>query len=91
MASWKGTAWVKAASDKANAVNRRRAAQFAVNVLPIIRAIEASGVIGYSAIARELNARGIPSARGGVWHATTVRNIILRGANVGDQPIVSTP
>jgi hypothetical protein len=76
MASWKGAAWVKAASDKANAVNRQRAAQFAADVLPIIRDIEGSGVVGYSAIARELNARGIHSARGGVWHATVVRNIM---------------
>jgi recombinase len=78
MASWKGAAWAKAASEKANAIQRQRAAQFAADVLPIIRAIEESGGSGYSAIARALNARGIPSARGGVWHATAVRNIILR-------------
>jgi hypothetical protein len=28
-------------------------------------------------IAAELNARGIKTARGGKWYATTVRNIIL--------------
>jgi hypothetical protein len=32
----------------------------------------------YAAIADALNARGIRTARGGEWHSTTVRNILLR-------------
>jgi hypothetical protein len=30
------------------------------------------------AIAEALNARGIPTARGGEWHAMTVRNVLAR-------------
>ena len=30
------------------------------------------------AVADALNARGIPTARGGQWHATTVKNILAR-------------
>ena len=49
-----------------------------INVLPIIRQIEASGVRGHRAIAAALNARGVRTARGGDWHATTVRNLMVR-------------
>lgn len=63
---------------KAAETNRRAADAFAANVLPIIREIEASGATDYRAIAAALNARGIRTARGGQWHATTVRNLMLR-------------
>jgi hypothetical protein len=33
-------------------------------------------VRSYRAIAGALNARGIPAARGGGWHDTTVRNVL---------------
>jgi DNA invertase Pin-like site-specific DNA recombinase len=56
--------------------NRIAADAFARNVLPVIREIQASGVRGYRAIAGALNARGIPTARGGDWYATTVRNAL---------------
>jgi hypothetical protein len=57
---------------------RAAAGAFASNTLPIIRQIEASGVSGLRAIAAALNARGIRTARGGGWHATTVRNMLAR-------------
>jgi hypothetical protein len=47
-------------------------------VLPIIRRLEAAGATGYRAIAAALNARGVRTARGGEWHATTVRNLVHR-------------
>ena len=47
---------------KAADSNRRIAAAFAANVLPVIRQIDASGVTGHKAIAAALGARGI---RGG--------------------------
>jgi hypothetical protein len=43
---------------------------------PIIREIQASGVRSYRAIAGALNARGIPTALGGDWHDSTVRNAL---------------
>jgi DNA invertase Pin-like site-specific DNA recombinase len=67
-----------AAQEKGAASNRAAAAAFASNAIPIIRQIEASGVSGYHGIADALNARGIRTARGGAWYASTVRNMLLR-------------
>jgi DNA invertase Pin-like site-specific DNA recombinase len=58
--------------------SRRIGAGFAANVLPVMQQIRAAGATSYAAIADALNARGIGTARGGEWHATTVRNILLR-------------
>jgi Recombinase len=69
------------ASAKGADANRAAADAFAANVLPVVRQIEASGVKGSRAIAAALNARGVRTARGGEWHATTVRN--LMGREVG--------
>ena len=52
---------------------------FAANVLPIVRQIQASGVTTFRAIAAALNNRGVRTARGGVWHDSTVRNLLARG------------
>jgi DNA invertase Pin-like site-specific DNA recombinase len=66
------------ASAKGATANRAAADAFAANVLPIIRQVEAAGATGYRAIAAALNARGVRTARGGEWHATTVRNLMTR-------------
>ena len=63
---------------RAHAANRAAADQFASNVLPTVREIQASGAISFAAIAKALNARGARTARGGAWHATTVRNLLAR-------------
>jgi DNA invertase Pin-like site-specific DNA recombinase len=47
-------------------------------VLPVVEAIRGEGITTLLGIAGELNARGILTARGGRWYATTVRNL-LRG------------
>ena len=65
------TAHVKGAE-----ANRTAADAFARNVLPVIREIQKSGVRSFRAIAAALNARGIPTARGGQWHDSTVRNVL---------------
>jgi DNA invertase Pin-like site-specific DNA recombinase len=69
---------LSAAQARGADANRTAADAFAANVLPIVRQIEASGVSGYRKLADALNARGIRTARGGVWHATTVRNLMGR-------------
>ncbi len=66
------------AAAKGASANRAAADAFAANVLPVVRQIEASGIKGYRALAEALNARGIRTARGGEWHATTVRNLVTR-------------
>ena len=50
----------------------------AANVLPIIREIQRAGATSLRAIADALNARGVPTARGGRWQAQTVSNALAR-------------
>ncbi|MFC7478672.1 recombinase family protein [Dankookia sp. GCM10030260] len=66
------------AQEKGAASIRAAAAAFADNVLPVIRQLEATGVSSYRGIADALNTRGIRTARGGTWHGTTVRNMLMR-------------
>jgi hypothetical protein len=63
---------------RAHEANRAAADQFAANVLPIVRTIQASGITSLAGIAQALNARGVRTARGGAWHASTVRNLLAR-------------
>jgi DNA invertase Pin-like site-specific DNA recombinase len=58
---------VKAAADR-----------FAVNVLPLIRPLRAEGK-SLREIAKALNERGVPTARGGNWAATQIAEILKRG------------
>jgi DNA invertase Pin-like site-specific DNA recombinase len=72
--------------DKAGAVKRMHAAlsaktaAFAANVLPIIREIQGSGHNSHNAIAGQLNARKVATARGGRWTHVQVRQILERAA-----------
>jgi DNA invertase Pin-like site-specific DNA recombinase len=52
--------------------------RFAANVLPIIREAQKAGAHTLRQIADALNARGIPTARGGQWYAQSVANILSR-------------
>jgi DNA invertase Pin-like site-specific DNA recombinase len=67
-----------AAQAMGQAANRQAADAFAANVLPVVRQMQASGAVSLQAIAAALNARGIRTARGGAWHASTVRNLLQR-------------
>ncbi len=72
--------------------NRAKADQHAANVLPVMRDIERAGVTTLQVmrdieragvttlqgIAEALNARGIRTARGRRWYASTVRNLLVR-------------
>jgi hypothetical protein len=48
--------------------------------MPAIREAQSSGAQTLREIAAALNGRGIATARGGKWEATTVRNILRRAA-----------
>ena len=72
------------ASAKGADANRAAADAFAANVRPIIEQIEVSGVRGHRAIAATLNARGVRTARGGEWHPTTMRNLMVRKLRTAD-------
>jgi DNA invertase Pin-like site-specific DNA recombinase len=57
---------------------RADAQERAADLSPIISDIRASGATSLPAIARELNIRGIVTARGGAWHPSSVRNLLGR-------------
>jgi len=61
-----------------NAAQKAQADAFAANVLPIIRELNAKGVITLQGIADALNERGVKTARGGDWRPSTVSNILAR-------------
>jgi DNA invertase Pin-like site-specific DNA recombinase len=59
--------------------NAEEAARQTALVLPLIKPLCEQG-LSLRAIARELSARGVPTARGGQWSAVQVRNILSRGS-----------
>ena len=64
-----GDARALAAQSNRDAGKARRDA-----VMPLIDALRARDIVSYAGIARALNEQGVPTARGGEWHASTVRN-----------------
>lgn len=75
-----GNPRIAAAQAKGSASGRAKAARFAEGVAPAIREAQASGAASLRQIAAALNARGIPTARGGAWAATQVRDILARSS-----------
>ena len=63
---------------KASAGRIAKADLFAFRVGPLVRELQASGMM-LDAIARELAVRGIRTARGGTWACQTVKNLLARG------------
>jgi len=59
-------------------VLRDTADRHAANVLPVIREVRKAGATTLREIAAALNARGISTARGGQWHATSIKNVLAR-------------
>lgn len=50
----------------------------AETIIPIIEEIRRAGLSSFRQIAAALNARGIATARGKRWHASSVRNVVVR-------------
>lgn len=73
-----GNPRIEAARGRAVASLQAEAERAASNVLPIIAEIKRSGACTLRALAEALNARGVPTPRGGRWHATSVRNVLAR-------------
>jgi DNA invertase Pin-like site-specific DNA recombinase len=61
-----------------HAANRKAADKFAANAKPIIAEIRASGATSLRKVAAALQARGVPTARGGTWNAAQVANVMRR-------------
>ena len=65
---------------RAKAAESMKAAadRFAANILPLIRPLRTEGK-SLREIAKALDARGVPTARGGKWAATQIADILKRG------------
>jgi Recombinase len=62
-----------------NGLTRKRVADVRDEAFgPTIRQLRRAGFASVSAIARELNRRGIPTAGGGKWRLTTVTRLLQR-------------
>jgi Resolvase, N terminal domain len=55
--------------------------EFVSGLMPIVLAIRSTGAITLEAMTQALNQRGIRSARGGKWHASSVMNLLARAQN----------
>jgi DNA invertase Pin-like site-specific DNA recombinase len=66
------------ARDSAATAVTATADRHAANVLPIIREAQKAGATSLREIADVLNARGVSTARGGAWHASSIRNMMAR-------------
>jgi DNA invertase Pin-like site-specific DNA recombinase len=68
------------ARDNASVAVKAEADRHAANVLPIIKEAQRAGARTLRAVAEALNARGVPTARGGEWHPMSVKNLLDRSA-----------
>src|SRR6056297_63149 len=51
---------------------------FAADLASVVRALQEAGHTSLRSLAAELNARGMRTRRGGRWHVSNVRNLLLR-------------
>ncbi|MEZ5584448.1 MAG: recombinase-like helix-turn-helix domain-containing protein [Candidatus Competibacteraceae bacterium] len=63
-------------AQKAAQTHRLRAAEYRTRVIPLLNQLQAEGITSLKGLARVLNQRGIPTARGGQWYARTVKNVL---------------
>lgn len=71
---------IEHARERAIAVIKGEAERAAGNVLPIINEVRRAGATSLRQVAEALNSRGISTPRGGVWYATSVRNVLARAS-----------
>ncbi len=55
-----------------------QAERFARTVLPVVEALQRTGVTSLLGLAEALNERGIRAARGGHWQVSNVKNLLAR-------------
>lgn len=57
---------------------KARADEHAKRLGPVVEALKGEGVMSLGALAEALNERGMLTPRGGMWHKTSVRNLLER-------------
>jgi DNA invertase Pin-like site-specific DNA recombinase len=60
------------------AVQEASSDRFVANVRPALRAVQRDGAASLAEIAAALNERGLRAAGGGIWHRSSVRNLLIR-------------
>jgi DNA invertase Pin-like site-specific DNA recombinase len=60
---------------------------FVAGLMPVIDAIRKTGVTTLQAMTQALNQRGIRSARGGRWYASSVANLLARATKLAEAAI----
>ena len=69
----------------AEAVRKGNADRHAANVLPVIREAQRNGARSLREIAQVLTACGVPTRKGGRWHAASVKGVLARGVTEASQ------
>ena len=70
------------AGELGRSVQTAAADAFVTSIMPVIQAIRGTGATTLEAITQALNQRGIRSARGGLWRASSVDYLLRRAANI---------
>lgn len=65
-------------NERGNQRKAEIAASRANDLAPILQALQTQGITSANSIAAELNARGVPAARGGKWQAVQVQRVLER-------------
>ena len=60
------------------AVIKAKADNHALNLQPVLESLKAEGITSLGGIAKALNERGMLTPRGGIWHKTSVSNLMKR-------------
>ena len=68
------------AAKLAHKAHKQKTAMFDKRTLPVIQQIQKAGIQTLQGVADALNARAVPTSRGGRWFPGTVRSLLLRAA-----------
>lgn len=80
LGGYRGATITEAAREAGRAAQTARAQAKAGDLAPVVAELRAAGTTSLSGIAAALNARGIPTARGGQWSAMQVSRVLARVA-----------
>jgi DNA invertase Pin-like site-specific DNA recombinase len=73
------------AGELGRSVQVATADQFVTNLMPVVQAIQRTGATTLEAITQALNQRGIRTARGAKWYASSVMNVLERGKTLPER------
>jgi DNA invertase Pin-like site-specific DNA recombinase len=68
------------AGELGRSVQAATADKFVLNLMPVVQAIQNTGATTLEAITQALNQRGIRTARGAKWYASSVMNVLERAS-----------